>query len=330
MPTTFEKTWQMDMGRIFNSGSGVTNAKNALWYMKAFLKGEIGGAVTGLWTCSGSSDASTAGMDGTDRWGSSFNASKLVPNDPGSAHSWIVLHAPGSIGSALYMLLDYNHNANFHQMSLYFSRQPFTGGSTTARPTSSTEWSASANTWFQQNFHDNSGTDWVVNGFLTTEGSFHFLMNAVGGGDTYSSVLCHKLMEVRTEDILPVVAYFNSGGGVYNRGTIAASSMTRLVLRCGNDSMTSLTASFVHWLDSGNGIFFETIGVDNVSGGYDDLPIPIFVWTPVNAKSMRGRLADVKWAPQSLPNGSVEPSLVAPVSMVVNDVWMPCNAVPIL
>lgn len=330
MPTTFEKTWQFDMGRTFNAGAALTNAKNALWYMKAFLKGEIGGAATGLWTCAGSSDSVTAAMDGTDRWTSTFTPSKLVFDNDGSAHSWIVLQAPAGIGATLYMVLDYNHNGVPQHLSLWFASQPFTGGSTTNRPTSPDEWTASGNNWVQATFHDGTATNWVVNGAMTTEGSFHFLMNSVGASDIYSSIMCHKMSEIRSEDTVPIVVYFNSGGSVYSRPTTSINNQPKIALRGGNDSVSSLDAGFLTWLDSGGNVFLETMSTDSVTGNYDDLPVPVVVWSPVNMRSIRGRLADIRWCPQSLANGTVEPSTGSPVSMVINDFWFPCNAVPIL
>lgn len=48
-------------------------------------------APASVWTCLGSSDGATGGLDGTDRWGSTFNGSKIVFASHGTNHSWIAL-----------------------------------------------------------------------------------------------------------------------------------------------------------------------------------------------------------------------------------------------
>src|SRR3954465_5110962 len=70
MPTTFEKSWFLDPNRPHPAGSTsvLDQGKAQLWYWKAFLKGDVGGATLGLWAVIGSSDGVTAALDGIDRW----------------------------------------------------------------------------------------------------------------------------------------------------------------------------------------------------------------------------------------------------------------------
>lgn len=70
---SLEKTWQSFMNYALDSSSVANTGKNALWFIKAFLTGQVGGAknVQGLWTLDSSCDGTTAGTagDGVDRWG---------------------------------------------------------------------------------------------------------------------------------------------------------------------------------------------------------------------------------------------------------------------
>src|SRR3954470_18778701 len=70
MPTTFEKPWFLDPNRPHPGASTsiLDQGKAQFWYWKAFLKGDVGGAILGRWnTVIGSSDAVTAALDGVDR-----------------------------------------------------------------------------------------------------------------------------------------------------------------------------------------------------------------------------------------------------------------------
>lgn len=327
MSTTFEKTWQMDMNRSFGGGSRL-NQQNSVWYFKAFLKGEIGGATTGLWTCLGSSDAAVGAIDAVDRWTSTFDSTKITSAAAGTAHSWMLLQGPGSLGGTVYCLLDYGTNGIYQQLNVFFSHQAFSGGSSTTRPTAPDEWGAPWNGW---NFHDTSGSAWIANGFMTTEGSFHILFGPLSNGEPYSAIMCHKLSEARSEDGVPVVTFADFGNNCFTRGAMVGSSKQNIIMRYGAAPSNGITtnASFMNWLDESSNYFLESISTDATSGGYDDLPIYVVAINPINARSIRGRLADIKWAPSSLASYTVEPSTGSPVSMVVGDVWMPCNAVPI-
>lgn len=70
---SLEKTWQSFMNYVLDSSSATNTGKNAVWFIKAFLTGQVGGAknVQGLWTIDSSCDGTTAGTagDGVDRWG---------------------------------------------------------------------------------------------------------------------------------------------------------------------------------------------------------------------------------------------------------------------
>jgi len=78
-------------------------SKWSQWGLKASLMNQIStGSTAGtrhansVWTCLGSSDGTTGALDGVDRWGSTFDAAKIVGAASGTAHSWIALRNAAS------------------------------------------------------------------------------------------------------------------------------------------------------------------------------------------------------------------------------------------
>lgn len=133
------RTYYSDIDYPLNVSSLSTYCKNVLWAAKASMKKEIlstnCGAVT-AWTCEGSSDASTAGYDGVDRLGSTFDVTKWTRvTNAGTPHTWIVLkHA--TLG--IWFCLDYVGLADYN-VAMWVSTAAFSGGTTSNRPTSASE-----------------------------------------------------------------------------------------------------------------------------------------------------------------------------------------------
>lgn len=141
-------TWYTDANYAFPAtATGDDIDRSALWTLKAYLQQQIVGVNNGpngtapagaAWTCMGSSDAATAGMDGVDRWGTTFDAAKIKFNAPN--RSWIVLRSPNDVAGPgtgyYYLLLDCNDTGfTAGGVAAALSQTPYTGGSTTTSPT---------------------------------------------------------------------------------------------------------------------------------------------------------------------------------------------------
>lgn len=136
------RTWQYAVNQSFPAlGSATADARALLRAIKNQLIG-AGGATwtdsagntitpTGAWSVVGSSNSSAAGMDAVDRWAADSN---LVNAAGASAHSWIVLQQTG-LSATFQLLIDLNGGAP-ESISVKVSHTAFTGGSTTAAPTS--------------------------------------------------------------------------------------------------------------------------------------------------------------------------------------------------
>ncbi len=322
--TTFELTWQQDHNRVPSQTSVLDQSRYVQWWLKAFLKGELGGATQGLWTCEGSSDSTAAGMDGNDRWGSTYNGAKIVRANGAVAHSWLTLKSPVGLGP-WYMCIDFN-TVNDYDIDLFFSKSPFTGGSTTARPTATNEWGYTDLTIVQ--------TTGPVNAHmfsrLSTTGEFWIVVGRDGALD-YGTVLAFFTLDR------------NHPADVHNGWSCAGFSNSTQLLRAGAGSVGSGN-TFIKGRNfdasvavagyfilpcinaSAASVMTDIPTTDATDGAYNDFPCYLAVST-ASHKSIRGRVRDVLWAPFSAPQNTVEPASGPPYqSQVCGNLWLPYNA----
>lgn len=168
-PVALTRTWY-SLGNVpYTPTSADDCQKWFLWLWKELLIGNYAGKggdvgpegarpASSFWTVVGSNDGvgnfSSGGPvgdtnnDGVDRWASKAN---VIFANSGTNHSWIILKSPvatnpnGALGfgqGPMWMLLDNSADAGTAVISrakIMFSREPFTGGTATARPTSPKE-----------------------------------------------------------------------------------------------------------------------------------------------------------------------------------------------
>lgn len=123
------KTHQWDHTTV--AGQGSTMLADLRRGLRTAIVDKLLAKSSGAPTCKGSSNGTTAGMDNTNRWAADAD---LVWNTAGNAHSWIVLQ----FGALFHLCIDLaNGTSSF--LAAFISPTAFTGGSTTARPTSADE-----------------------------------------------------------------------------------------------------------------------------------------------------------------------------------------------
>lgn len=318
MPTTLEKTWQCDVNRFQNPNNSTSDsAKRCLWYLKAVLKGEVGGFSSGLWTCAGSSDSSAGAMDATDRWGSSYNGTKIVSAAPASAHSWIVLHHPTL---AWEILIDYASSGTSFQASWYYSLAGFTGGDASNRPTATDEISLSA--WNNLQFHSNS-SDYRLNTALATDGSFVFVGVGQGEGNARFGWIFQILANTKAGDTYPAAMFLrhNAGGnGAWDRSNFAQGTTGWASMNAAGTTVINATPLQPYAAQ----FPYDTFSVDQQCGLYTDLPC---FMGAVNSGNMtlKGRLADIRWGTSQLAASYPEPNAQTPTTLLLASVWLPFN-----
>ena len=131
LPTP-EKTWQFTHIAPTPSGTTTRDMQNITYEMKNALKA----FALSPWTCAGSNDGTTAGMDGVDRIDTptKFTFTGVV------GASWIVMEAPAGWGGG--QVLFYGANGGSFALAWYTKFSPgglYTGGTTTTLPTATDE-----------------------------------------------------------------------------------------------------------------------------------------------------------------------------------------------
>jgi hypothetical protein len=159
------KTWQFNV----NSVCYHTTPVYRLNLMALQIKNALKGFGTNPWTVSGSSDGSTSGMDGTDRW---TDYTKILHNNDGSSHSWIVLRQTG-LNTKFEVCIDCNSASSSYTATFLISpangfgtTNGGTDGSTTARPTATDSYTLPGTSWGGS---DSSPT-YVVHCMQSTDG----------------------------------------------------------------------------------------------------------------------------------------------------------------
>lgn len=206
----YELSWgQMVDQPVSDQSTLLRCAQSILWGFKSFLKGVIGPGGTGVWTVTRSSDG--VSVSDSDLWGDTFDPSKIVRAAVGTAHSWIVLKAPASLDSSLYIVLDCSGSTD--QMLVAtprFSKLGYPGGTVTNAPTAADDTSCmtpaaamcDAITYVHK-----------LNGILSARGDFVFFAWSLNRSIVFNAS-CFGLMETRPTDQWPFTVMINATGFV--------------------------------------------------------------------------------------------------------------------
>jgi hypothetical protein len=347
---TYEKTWQFDMNRAYDPGVGAAMSaleKYTLWYCKAFLTGQIGGATQGLWTVAGSSDGVTGGMDGVDRWGTTFDPAKVVGSV--SARSWVVLQSPSILGKTYWVLLDWNSTVPGTYdayLTLKMDVQAPTGGSATVAPTMATglgsymTQSGSGNQFALCSYASPRPGPMKMHGMLATDGSFIILSSRDYTGAFFSGFVGMVLANCKAADQYPfylsltaditLVPGTTTGFGYAGTLDNGLYSVMRIPTGTASQQYLYQIKPVTTRLPDGPDIF---------DGAWMNYPF----WVGDNTvgtnryRTIRGRLPDIMVHPGGngysskypVNSGAVD-SQNNPTWMLVGDLWMPTNAIPLL
>lgn len=277
--------------------------------IKTLLMGVNSGGTTGGvaadssmdWILEGSSDGSTAGMDGVDRLdGSTFTASKWVRGASGVAHSWFVLSSSTSfgLGAKVYLLVAFQ-GATDGQLVLTFARTPYTGGSITANPTSTTETAigtVTVGTPINPINDSVFGVPYFLQMSRAPGGEFFFFYNRSGAGN--ASLLLHMgdLRGQSAGDTWPTFVLYH--GNVSGRGAGTGTSLAppSSGFNCRNHSGSARIATGGPALYNFGGSAFAGVGLKDVlKNEWATLPIPVSTVADIGFAGARGYIRDVWW-----------------------------------
>ena len=319
----YEKSWRFDINRAVTATTVTDMAKYTLWYYKAFLTGQIGGATQGLWTLVGSSDSVTGAMDGVDRWGPSFDPSKIVLGGTNSAHSWVVLRSPPIKGAPIYVLIAWDSWTNY-RLSVRETATLPTAGSNAQNPTLTNAASSASTSDFCPS--SNSG-NFHMHGALATDGSFYMLQSRDNTGKFVSGFVGSWLGNAKPNDSYPFWFSFNCDSGMstgYGYTTAYGLDYAPSSWMLSPDNSAQTTWNWAGVIPNTANL---PVGSDRFDSSYLDFPVFIAV-SSTNIASMRGRLQDISFFPGGAGSGTVDSTPGAPTYMVVGNYWFPTNAAP--
>jgi hypothetical protein len=292
----------------------------------------------GTWWVVGSSNSTTGdNFSGTsfghDYWASAtrpetYTAANIVRNTAGSAHSWLVLRSPASVGGgkAYYLLLDWSTATDYQVTVTLGVDSPPTGGTNTTAPTMvNFTGSQLLSAVFSM-----SATNGPIHmhGTLATDGSFNMLMSRDATGKFISGFLGHAPANVKVNDLYPLwISMYGDSTAASGYGAVASTyapdNATWSMMRAPDNSLGG------GWAVVSPALTYLPAAPDSFDGSFIDWPCWLGAST-LAYRSMRGRLQDIMFFGGGVATGSVDNPAGTPGFMVVGNYWFPTNAAPIL
>ena len=330
------RTWYTDMNVAFPDTSSTTlTPKSWLWLFKSILKGVStgtngteGAPPSGAhWTVTGSSDSSTAAFDGTDRWTDSFDGTKIVLGAAHTnAHSWICLR---NSGSTRWILLSYvGSTANF--ASIYYATSAFSGGSTTSRPTSTTEWRLveGGGAGDSKQMTDGLAVPYKMHMTRDANGEFYMFVSKNSSALAQNVLGFVSLLSARAADTVPHISlysYLVGGTVVVSGGATQLGGGSRTATNAAAEGVQFSTPVFS---EAGTGGAI-TPPFLNVDGTLDLFEITICKYSGGALTSVKGVLPDAHWA-GAVGNGSMVPSTSPYERCLIGNLFLPFSVAPSL
>lgn len=291
---------------------------NSVLNFKRFLVGQQPVDLTGAWTVDRSCDSVTA-PDATDQW---TDASKVVFGVDGSQPlSWIVLKAPSGLQGVndVWLLIvadNTNADANPDKVDMYVSNAAYTGGSTTARPTTTgTENTLVSNIWLKPTFAPHT-----THGLRNETGEFWFVVSEDGTLLAEMGIGC-----VRPENG-EATAY---PAALYRSHSIAGGLTLNALEAVANwegwwtSGATSLVGLKVASVVREASVNLWTNGLSDISSAAPDGFIDLLN-NQTNFCLYVGRIVDIRACPSNVVGGSEQSGDTDPiVRFCIGGLWVP-------
>lgn len=328
------KVWYSRCNRpIASSASALLIAQSVVFALKEHLKDTATGGTTGggtrnagsAWVTKGSSDSVSFNTSGTDLIPAHTN---LVWANSGTAHSWWW----GECAAAGYQIVIACASSSSTALCVAFApiSTPFTGGSLTARPTSTQEFlwgttsTGAATTATFLSDVVTGGTNYT-HFVVADDGQFWFTTSRAGTG-LFST--CAGFIKptgsTDTRSAYAVGTTLASARGAMSRASLFDSS-NGAVSRQPNGVAVTSTGGFTTAGLAGGSNYLGAGGTDANSGKYLAFPVDAVCNVPAQY-AWRGRVPDLA-AVGIRPVGDCYPSTAAPLRVVVGDVLLPCPGV---
>lgn len=334
---SLSKTYYSTMNRALDDTSTTNKvASSTLFALKEFLMGGISGTngpegarpSSAYWTLVQCTDSVTVKTDGTDLLGgAAYDSTKWVRNTAGNAHTWFVLKSPtGMLDQPWYFTVDWA-GANDQIATFVLTKTLPSGGTTTARPTSTVEAT-------RANIFAEASANAAKSHFITdANGNFWFLESRNGQGYFQFCAMWQELTEARSSgDTGRAVALFsqavvNGGALDYVNNTTGLNPIS-LTYNLVAASTTKILLPQMY--GSAAAAAWNVAGTNASDAKVDSMPIFYVYDQLAGSTGVRGRMADIFVTGRQVAVGSVEPASGTPVTVCVGSVWIPCSVAPSL
>lgn len=329
------KTWYTTANRALDDVTTAQRmASSALFALYGTLLGYVSGTdgpegarpSSVYWTLAGSSDSSTAGIDATQRIGTSYNNAKWVNVAAGGTpHTWFVLQSPsGLLDGSWYLCVDWI-GTDVEHATFVVSKNVFSGGSTSARPTSVNEAALTGQAFIET-------TVAACKSYLSTDanGGFWFLLSRNGQGLFQFMLSVQPLVEARSSGDSGRTVMLCYQGTSSPGAPQASSSLTlRGVTQDASAGVISTTMLLVGPQLSNTGAWNPTT-TNSIDSQIDSLPTVYVNDTTAAHHGIRGRIPDCWWIATQVAVGSTVPSAGTVERITAGTMQIPGSVAPSL
>jgi len=282
---------------------------------------------SGKWTiygCCGLNNGGTltapsALPDTTDRWKVYTDITAPTSNSLNTPLGWCILY---NSTLNLYFALGMTYLYNGGYTALFFTQTaPTLSATTTWYPTlvsNKIGWSG-----FNLQSYYNNAVRYITHYAYTSDG--HFIVWNTGDLLANSQLNFIGLLPIapsRSVDATPWVFIWTSSTTINTDVFSSGSSMCFVPLLSPNTPTNSIFLYPGIWNSSLN---ILDLLYDDIDGNINMFPI-LICGTTTNAKTLKGRLQDIYWAPYHLPNGSAMPSTGQIEYMKIGPLMIPANS----
>lgn len=325
MPSVHDRTWQCLYNYGTPSNSIIENTQSYLWSVKAWLTGQIGvTTAANRWTCVGSSDGVTGALDGVDRLGAAFDASKFISpggiyNDAISAKTWIVLRSPAALGTVFEICLAVvSSNTLFYAMGKGSGH--FSGGNANTLPALGNAEHTGGLGGGAGKGYQTLGPTQRINCWLSNRGDFLVHCGGEGTGVAFAWICFLFFVDPNGADQAPGVLLFTQSTRLL--GTQLTNSSFFLMKNKNANAKSTAAVAAPYYNGTSLSSLVPAAGVV-LTGGYPAFPLYLDDQTD---KCIRGRLPDIYSGCDLLPGGTIEPAVGVPFNVAVDSVFLPLPA----
>lgn len=315
------RTWYSELAYLnADISTASLSGKSLLWGIKALLTGDVSGALQGhtgarpnssKWTVYASTNGTTAGIDSTDRWGTTFSASNMVRAAFGVARSIICLRTPaGFPGGPYYFYMDYRDTTD-SSVVFAWSKNPPTAITTTSITQPADVVTANASPFV---FHDATATSWKTHLAVDANGAFYLISGKAGAGNIWHFLSFCDLENAPVSDTRPVACLteWNNGTGVSVPMGVSTTGLKCSAQNYNATTFYSATTSNVivgaiREATGTNAFNVQMTGVSPIDGSITGFKVPVIIVTSPNWY-VKGAMPDMLQVGSPVGQGSVDPA----------------------